>query len=314
MLEGLKYIKSNYTTKTEAQSLRTSPVPPEINLTEINTQHQVKDRENWEPDFESTITHIKQTNLKQATMPDNPQFARKWQSFQNDIRRLMNDWNEIIQECTKTTVVCDIETTKLNTQTNITNTKSEQDTTQEDQRTAAEMEHNFSESLKTIRRSPRDPRRTYAEVVAQKAPVIVSAEAVVTQEEGVARKRISKKSTNKKKFSSEPKKCETGVSNQARTRTNPERSLDTTRDCNGKVNTFNPKQGINKETDGSRAKDIIIHSPPSMDDNQLAGPTRADTSRAIWKAYYSDRSSDITGDPEEDVMRDREEHATNPPT
>ena len=56
---------------------------------------------NSETDFNSIISNIGHFNSKTLTMPNNAQFAQKWQSFQNTLQQLTLDWIDILQECTK---------------------------------------------------------------------------------------------------------------------------------------------------------------------------------------------------------------------
>jgi hypothetical protein len=90
--------------------LQTNPnphAPPEQKLVKANAKKDPeKNNTNSKMDFNSFTTHIGQFNSKTFAMPNNSQFALKWQSFQNALPQLTPDWIEILLDCTKTDGVC----------------------------------------------------------------------------------------------------------------------------------------------------------------------------------------------------------------
>ena len=106
MQAGLASLKRNCNAKENLKQARTHCGPPEQKSNSARASDHDGNQPNSQTDFDSIISNIGHLNPKTFTMPNNAQFARKWQSFQNTLQQLTLDWIDILQECTKTDGVC----------------------------------------------------------------------------------------------------------------------------------------------------------------------------------------------------------------
>jgi maltose-binding protein MalE len=103
MRAGLAVIKRNCTIKENPKQIRTPHVSPEQNSAENEAQELNKYQTDSKEDVNNLTSNLLQFNKsKTFTMPNNSQFAQKWQQFQNALQQFTRDLIERVHQNRRT--------------------------------------------------------------------------------------------------------------------------------------------------------------------------------------------------------------------